>query len=182
MFADLPPPMHERVVCSIAAAVRYDVPANLILAVAEREGGRPGQWVRNTNGTFDVGPLQLNTSYLASLRRWGITAADAARPGCYPYDLAAWRLRGHLRHDKGDLWQRAANYHSRTPFFNARYRAYIVPSAARWAAWLSARVATYEQGIRAVGPTVPTSIAPALAVEAAPIGGHVPRGISISAQ
>ncbi len=180
VFADLPPPLQERVICSIAAAVRFDVPANLILAVAEREGGKAGQWVRNTNGTFDVGTLQLNTSYLASLRRWGITAADAAQPGCYPYDLAAWRLRGHLRHDKGDLWQRAANYHSRTPVFNARYRAYIVPSAARWAAWLRSRLATYEQGQTAVSSAAGAPLTPAVTLPTSI--GYVPRSISISAQ
>lgn len=40
MPLDLPPHLHERVVCSIVAAARYDVPANLILAVAEQEGGK----------------------------------------------------------------------------------------------------------------------------------------------
>ncbi len=50
--------------CSISAAVKYEVPANIVLAVAEKEAGKPGQWVRNTNGTHDVGPMQFNTTYL----------------------------------------------------------------------------------------------------------------------
>ena len=54
--ADMPPQIQERVVCSISAAVKYEVPANIVLAVAEKEAGKPGQWVRNTNGTHDVGP------------------------------------------------------------------------------------------------------------------------------
>lgn len=66
MIPDLPPVMEERVVCSVVAAVRWQVPANLVLAVAEVEGGRPGLWVRNANGTHDVGPMQLNTAYLAA--------------------------------------------------------------------------------------------------------------------
>ena len=189
-FADLAPPVQERVVCSIAAGIRYGVPVNILLAVAEREGGRPGDWVRNTNGTFDVGTMQLNTSYLASLRHWGITPADAARPGCYPYDLAAWRLGGHLRHDPGDLWQRAANYHSRTPMHNAPYRAFIMASALRWGNWLRARVATYETNQPA--PTAAMRSAPILAAQvtsAAPgrswvptVDGsqYVPRTISFS--
>ena len=52
-FLDLPPQIQERVVCSISAAVKYEVPANIVLAVAEKEGGKPGQWVRNTNDAFD---------------------------------------------------------------------------------------------------------------------------------
>jgi hypothetical protein len=58
--------------------------------------------------------------------------------------LAAWRVKGHLERDKGDLWTRAANYHSRTPAFNARYRAVMIKKAGKWARWISARFKTYE--------------------------------------
>jgi hypothetical protein len=128
----------ERVSCSLGAALRYGVPANIVLAVADQEGGRPGQWVANRNGTFDVGTLQFNTAYLRSLARYGIGPAEAARPGCYAYHLAAWRLRQHLAHDAGDPWTRAANYHSRTPSLNADYRAQIMVRGARWSSWLHA--------------------------------------------
>jgi len=47
---DLSPDMQERVVCSIAAAIKYEIPANILLAIAEKEGGKPGQWIRNRNG------------------------------------------------------------------------------------------------------------------------------------
>lgn len=131
--------------CSIAAAAKYEVPANLVLAVAEQEGGKPGQWVRNTNGTHDVGAMQFNTAYLASeLARYGITPADVAAAGCYSYELASWRLRMHIRNDRGDLWTKAANYHSRTPYYNAIYRAQLVQRAAKWAAWLEARFPTFD--------------------------------------
>ncbi|MGC6373693.1 transglycosylase SLT domain-containing protein [Pseudomonas sp. S2.OTC.A_B10] len=144
-FLDLPPQMQERVVCSVTAAIKYEVPANLVLAVAEKEGGKPGQRVRNTNGTDDVGAMQFNTGYLRDLeRQYGITADDVAQAGCYSYDLAAWRLRGHIRKDSGDLWTRAANYHSRTPEYNAPYRADLMKKAAKWGTWLSERFVTYD--------------------------------------
>ena len=144
LFADLPPALHDRVVCSITAAIRYEVPANIVLAVAEKEAGRPGQWVRNGNGTHDVGSMQFNTAYLGDLARYGITASDVAAAGCYPFDLAAWRLRRHLCDDAGDLWTKAANYHSRTPRYNAVYRADLMARAARWADWLDARFVTRD--------------------------------------
>lgn len=142
--ADLPPQLQERVVCSISAAVKYQVPANIALAVAEKEGGRPGQWVRNSNGTHDVGPMQFNTAYLADLKRYGITANDVAAAGCYSFDLAAWRLRMHIRNDKGNLWTKVSNYHSRTPQYNAAYRADLKRRASRWADWLEARFVTLD--------------------------------------
>ncbi len=140
--ADLPPQDQERVVCSIVAAVKYEVPANIVLAVAEKEGGKPGQWMKNTNGTYDVGPMQFNTSYLHHLKPYGITAADVEQTGCYSYELAAWRLRSHILNDRGDLWTRVANYHSRTPIRNARYRSSVMRKAAKWADWLTARFPT----------------------------------------
>ena len=139
---DLPPQDQERVVCSIVVSVTYEVPANIVLAVAEQEEGRLGQWVKNTNGTYDVGPLQFNTAYLKELKSYGITAADIEHAGCYPYELAAWRLRSHILHDRGDLWTRVANYNSRTPTHNARYRVSVMRKAAKWAEWLSARFHT----------------------------------------
>lgn len=139
--SDLPPQMQERVVCSIAAANKYQLPANILLAVAEREGGKPGQWVRNKNGTHDVGSMQFNTAYLRSLERYGITPEAVAQPGCYSYYLAAWRIKRHIVYDKnGDIWTKVANYHSYTPRYNTIYRAAIIPLANKWANWLNQRM------------------------------------------
>ena len=132
MLDNLPPQLDERVICSIEAAGKYQIPANVVLAIAEQENGRPGQWVRNKNGTHDVGPLQFNTAYLATLARYRIRPADVAAAGCYPYDLAAWRLRQHMMNDVGDLWRRLANYHSRTGSLNEIYRADLMRRAAKW--------------------------------------------------
>jgi hypothetical protein len=42
---DLPPSQHqqERIVCSIIAAEKYAVPANIMLAIAEKENGEKYQ-------------------------------------------------------------------------------------------------------------------------------------------
>ena len=144
VLADMPPDMQERVVCSISAAIKYEVPANIILAIAEQEGGKPGQHVRNTNGTQDVGPMQFNAAYLATLSKYGITAEHVTGAGCYPYDLAAWRVRKHLHDDSGDLWTRASNYHSRTEKHNAIYRNSLKYKALKWANWLEKHFVTME--------------------------------------
>jgi hypothetical protein len=193
MFIDLPPQMQERIVCSISAAVKYEVPANIMLAVAEKEAGKPGQWVRNTNGTHDVGPMQFNTSYLRDLTRYGITANDVASAGCYSFDLAAWRLRMHIRNDKGDLWTKSSNYHSRTPGYNAAYRTDLMRKASKWADWLEARFVTFDvtkEGATISMPTQPTKVqevAPQLSatpakprmmtVQSTAVSSYVPRKI-----
>ncbi len=154
MPVDLPPKLPERIVCSISAATKFEVPANIVLAVAEKENGKPGQWVRNrSNGSYDVGPLQFNTRYLQDLAKFGITASHVAVAGCYAFELAAWRLRMHIKNDRGDLWTRAANYHSRTPQFNRIYRADLMVRAARWADWLADRYPTHDVSL----PGIPGS-------------------------
>ncbi|OQW86294.1 MAG: muramidase [Rhodoferax ferrireducens] len=191
-FVDLPPQLQERVVCSISAAAKYEIPANIVLSIAEKEGGKPGQWVRNTNGTHDVGPMQFNTAYLNTLARYGITANDVAAAGCYPYDLAAWRLRQHIKNDAGDLWTRVANYHSRTYIYNSVYRADLMVKAVKWADWLAARYVTYDvtkPGTPASLPTASVAAAPVTATVQQPAktvawntAGYVPRKLIISGQ
>lgn len=134
----------EQVACSIMASIKYQVPTNILLAIAEKEAGRPGQWVKNSNGTYDVGSMQLNTVYLKDLERFGIKPSDVAHPGCYAYDLAAWRVRGHLVHDNQDIWTRAANYHSKTPKYNHIYRADLIKKAQKWQRWLDVNFKTYR--------------------------------------
>ena len=86
---DFPPQIQERVLCSISAALKYEVPANILLAIADKEGGPAGQSKRNDNGTDDVGPMQFNAGYLRERSGYGIVADDVARAGCYSFDLAA---------------------------------------------------------------------------------------------
>jgi hypothetical protein len=120
------------------------LPANILLVVAEKEGGKPGQWVRNSNDTYDVGPMQFNTTYLADLSRHGITAEHVAQPGCYSYTSAAWRIRTHIQNDRGDLWTKVGDYHSDTPHLNTTYQVDLMRRAAKWEKRLSTRFFTRE--------------------------------------
>jgi len=192
-FADLSPRFQERVVCSLSAAMKYEVPANIVLAVAEKEAGKPGQWVLNANGTHDVGAMQFNTGYLSDLAKYGISANDVAAAGCYSFDLAAWRLRQHIKHDKGDLWTRAANYHSKTPHYNAIYRADLQAKAVKWADWLDARFVTYDVTNSDIPKATPAATEITKTLVAAPspqpvktaswnTSGYVPRKLIINGQ
>jgi hypothetical protein len=123
---------------------------------------------------------------------YGITAVDVAAAGCYPFDLAAWRLRQHIKNDSGDLWTRAANYHSRTYIYNTTYRADLMVKAVKWADWLAARFVTYDvtkPGMPASAPTAPVAAAPVAAPAQQPAktvawntSGYVPRKLIINGQ
>lgn len=128
----------QLVYCSIAAAVKYEIPANIMMAVAEKEGGEAWKFSRNKNGTIDIGTMQFNSDYLIELNKYGIRPVDVAAPGCYPYDLAAWRIRGHIKNDKGDIWTKVSNYHSRSYKENSIYRADLIVKAVKWADYIEA--------------------------------------------
>ena len=139
IVADLPPMEQERIICAISAAVSYDVPADIMLAIAEIEGGRPDSVSNRTASSYDVGYMQFNSRYLDEITaRYSYDYEQLAqKDGCYSFFLAAWRIAGHLKNDKGTVWQRAANYHSRTPEYNQIYRSKLIRIARRWAIWLN---------------------------------------------
>ena len=136
MFVDLPPqmPIQEvRLVCSTEAAARYNLPADLVFAVALTEGGKPDSKVQNTNGTFDLGLMQFNTSYLKTLEKFGISSSDVQGKTCYPFHLAAWRISLHLKENTGDdYFTKASYYHSRTSYYNSIYKEKLISNAMRY--------------------------------------------------
>ena len=153
IVADLPPLEQDRIVCSISAAEAYAIPADIMLAIAEIEGGKPQLQVEggkpqlqvaNTNRTYDIGYMQFNSSYIADLtNRYSYdyqTIAEA--DGCYSFYLAAWRIASHIKNDKGSIWQKSANYHSRTPKYNLIYQKKLISSARKWALWLNKHFTT----------------------------------------
>ena len=126
----------DRVECVISAAEKYSIPEPILLAIADLENGKPGIKVKNTNGTYDLGYMQFNTSFLSSLTKYGITHDDVLGKDCYSFDLAAWRIAGHIKNDKSnDLWSRVANYHSKTAKFNLLYKEKLLRKVTEWDKW-----------------------------------------------
>jgi len=131
--------------CVIEAANKQNVPANILLAIASMEAGKNGQLVTNKNGSIDISHFQINTSNWdrggAFARYPSITKEAVQWRGCYNAELAAWLLHKHLTEDiNNNFWTRVANYHSKTPEYNAEYRSALIPLAVRWGKWLQQRV------------------------------------------
>ena len=80
--------------------------------------------------------MQINSTYLLDLKKYGITEDMLKSDGCFPYYVAAYKIKRHLIEDKGTYWQRIANYHSRTAEYNLNYQKKIRPIARKWSIWL----------------------------------------------
>ncbi|MCD9046732.1 lytic transglycosylase domain-containing protein [Luteimonas sp. MHLX1A] len=110
--------------CVDAAAGAYQLPNAIFRAVLRTEGGWQGLRKRNSNGSYDLGPGQINTIHLPELRKFGISEQMLADDVCLNVHVAAYRLRVEIERVK-DVWRGVGNYHSRTPHLHNAYLARV---------------------------------------------------------
>lgn len=113
------------VTCVARASQHYKIPVPVTLALMKTEGGKPGSFVRNTNGTYDMGVMQVNTLWIPEYsKRFGITrnafVMRAVLDGCFSVFLGLDILRAQVDRE-GSIEKGVAAYHSRTPDKAARY-------------------------------------------------------------
>jgi len=116
--------------CLMLASQTYSVPPAVLVGIYKAEGGKVGQEVKNTNGTHDLGPMQINTIWLPELaEKWGVSEKTARKwvrdDACTNVGVSAWILKGHLD-ETGSLSQAIAHYHSRTPRHGTRYKSRVI--------------------------------------------------------
>ena len=123
-------------VCIFAAAQTYSVPPSVLLGILHVEGGRVGQAVRNTNGSYDLGPMQINTLWIPKLAaHWRVSKTTATKmvrdDACVNVGVGAWILRTKIN-DAGGLYKGIAWYHSATPRFGHKYRSKVMAAMQRY--------------------------------------------------
>ncbi len=106
--------------CIIEASQEHDVPLAALLGILSVEGGRVGEALSNSNGTWDMGPFQINTCHSNLLESKGISPQDVMINGCTNAHFAAWLLQYHME-QRGDIWSAIATYHSGTPHLGQAY-------------------------------------------------------------
>jgi hypothetical protein len=86
----------------------------------EVESGQVGRISRNRNGTYDMGPMQINSFWLPRLKALGITEGAVTDHGCVNLAVGAWLLRSHLKRT-GRLDRAVSDYHSLNPELGKKY-------------------------------------------------------------
>lgn len=107
--------------CFELAAQRYQVPVQLLKAIAMQEsGGRADAINRsNTNGSYDIGMMQINSFWLPKLARHGIQEQDLFDP-CVSVLVGAWVLSDNFAR-LGYNTQGLGAYNARSPDKRERY-------------------------------------------------------------
>jgi len=110
--------------CVVEAALEHDVPLAALMGILAAEGGREGEAKRNANGSWDLGPFQVNTCNLNELVVLGFAPEAILLDGCVNARAAARILR--REYDRaGNIWEAIGAYHSRTPQLSNAYAARV---------------------------------------------------------
>jgi soluble lytic murein transglycosylase-like protein len=122
--------------CLVAAAELYAVPPGVLLSILNVEGGRLGAVSRNKNETVDIGPMQVNDSWIPKLAGhwrsgWGETYVALRDDFCANIEGGAWILRLALNEAHENLWEAVALYHSHTPAHKQDYLRRIFEEVSR---------------------------------------------------
>ncbi len=115
-------------------AQAYALPPHVLPAIQAVEGGGNGVVHHNTDGSDDLGPMQVNTLWLPILARVAELPAEEVRyrlltRPCFNVAAAGLILRTYLDETRGNLLHAIGDYHSHTPVLNLRYQARVLRAA-----------------------------------------------------
>jgi len=111
--------------CLFFAAQTYHVPPAVLIGIMHVEGGYVGAQSHNTNGSYDLGPMQINSLWIPQLAdAWNVNEKQAyvilRDDGCVNVKVSAWILRKKIK-SAGSLYGGIAHYHSTTPRIGYKY-------------------------------------------------------------
>lgn len=123
-MGEMPPIEHialkpETAYCVVSASHRFSLPVEGLLSILLVEGGKVGMESRNTNGSVDLGPMQINSVWLSERSPlFGYVTANQLRDDlCTNIHSAAWIVASQLQKVK-DIWSAVGKYHAP---YNASY-------------------------------------------------------------
>ena len=98
--------------CFEEAGRRYNVNADVLRAIAKVESGnRPEVVSTNKNGTRDIGLMQINSTHLKQLQKYGIGERELL-DACVNTKVAAWLLADLVNRHGNESWNTVGAYNA----------------------------------------------------------------------
>jgi hypothetical protein len=121
-------------VCMAAAAAFYHLPPRVLPSIQAVEAGRIGMIHPNSNGTADLGLMQVNTIWIGPLARYarmapGQVAERLVHDGCFNIAAAAAIMRVYMQQAHGNVLVAVGYYHSHTPSLSRAYQERVLSAA-----------------------------------------------------
>ena len=103
--------VHARADCLDDAARYHRVSVQVVRAIAQQESGmRPYVTNRNSDGSEDIGLMQINSSWLPKLGRFGITRQHLF-DACVNAYVGTWILASNIK-QFGPTWKAVGAYNA----------------------------------------------------------------------
>lgn len=121
-FKEVPVPLSMINHCVDQSSQNFSLKPIMIKTIIGVEGGKVGTVSRNTNGSYDLGVMQVNTLHLSDLQeKFGYTWKDLVFDPCKNIQAGAWILSQRYSEVPGKPWLAVGNYHSKTPGKRSTY-------------------------------------------------------------
>lgn len=117
--------------CIQRAAEGFSVPELPLWIILDVERGTLGRVSGNTNGSYDIGPMQINSTWLPRLAKLGVSEHQLLNDLCTNIFVGAWVFAHEYQRFDGDVGRAIAHYHSPTPRHQQRYLGLIQGAIAR---------------------------------------------------
>lgn len=107
--------------CFSGAAHRFSVNKIVLVAIAKTESKFDPRAIGrvNADGSFDLGMMQINSSWFPKLLKSGITNHDLLN-GCTNIYVGAWILSHNIK-SYGNTWKAVGAYNARSPLKQVVY-------------------------------------------------------------
>ena len=116
--------------CFEQAEATYGIHRDLLKAIALQESGlNPVAINKNSNGSVDVGLMQINSQWWPRLSRAGFNT-DWLYDPCYNVLFGSWILAQNVAR-RGMTWEAVGAYHSPTDWRARQYSAQIATRLAK---------------------------------------------------